>query len=149
MNTLNTSESEMSKLMEDYGASHQNQINEVLHWIGIPCILLSTLGILGQIVYLAPSIPFLGQVDCAMLLWFLAGAWYLSLEWTLGFPFLFVGAGFYSLSRIFPFKIHLAIFILAWALQLIGHSVFEKKSPKFLQNLKHLLVGPLWLFSKL
>ena len=32
-----------------------------------------------------------------------------------------------------------------WVLQFIGHGVYEKRSPAFVRNLVHLLIGPLWI----
>lgn len=42
-----------------------------------------------------------------------------------------------------------AMFAGGWILQFVGHGVFEKKSPAFLTNVAHLLIGPLWWFTKL
>jgi uncharacterized membrane protein YGL010W len=42
----------------------------------------------------------------------------------------------------------LIIFVLAWIGQFIGHKV-EGKKPSFLDDLKFLLIGPLWLLSLL
>ena len=39
-------------------------------------------------------------------------------------------------------------FVLGWIFQLVGHYVYEKKTPAFLENLRQLLVGPLWLISE-
>jgi uncharacterized membrane protein YGL010W len=41
------------------------------------------------------------------------------------------------------------VFVLGWVLQFVGHGHYEKKSPAFFKNLTHLLIGPLWVFSKL
>jgi uncharacterized membrane protein YGL010W len=38
----------------------------------------------------------------------------------------------------------LGIFILAWAGQFIGHKI-EGKKPSFFDDLKFLLIGPIWL----
>jgi len=39
-------------------------------------------------------------------------------------------------------------FVVGWIFQFIGHA-YEGKSPAFLTNLLHLLVGPLWVASHL
>jgi uncharacterized membrane protein YGL010W len=41
-----------------------------------------------------------------------------------------------------------AVFVLAWIAQFIGHNI-EGKRPSFLTDLSYLLIGPLWLLSKL
>jgi len=38
----------------------------------------------------------------------------------------------------------LVIFVLAWVGQFIGHKI-EGKKPSFLDDLKFLLIGPIWL----
>ncbi len=40
----------------------------------------------------------------------------------------------------------IAAFVAGWILQFVGHA-YEGKSPAFLTNLVHLLVGPLWVAS--
>ena len=39
-----------------------------------------------------------------------------------------------------------AVFVLAWIGQFIGHKI-EGRKPKFLEDLKFLLVGPAWVLS--
>jgi uncharacterized membrane protein YGL010W len=40
--------------------------------------------------------------------------------------------------------IFLAIFVIAWIGQFIGHKI-EGKKPSFLEDVKFLLIGPIWL----
>ncbi|MDH3789385.1 MAG: DUF962 domain-containing protein, partial [Xanthomonadales bacterium] len=40
----------------------------------------------------------------------------------------------------------LAVFVLAWIGQFIGH-VFEGKRPSFFKDVQFLLIGPAWLMS--
>ena len=42
----------------------------------------------------------------------------------------------------------LALFVVGWIFQFVGHYVYEKRSPAFFRNLAHLLVGPLWILAK-
>jgi uncharacterized membrane protein YGL010W len=41
-----------------------------------------------------------------------------------------------------------AVFVLAWIGQFIGHEI-EGKRPSFLTDLTYLLIGPLWVWAKL
>ena len=41
-------------------------------------------------------------------------------------------------------QVCLAVFVLAWAGQFVGHKI-EGKKPSFLKDLQFLLVGPMWL----
>jgi uncharacterized membrane protein YGL010W len=40
------------------------------------------------------------------------------------------------------------LFVGGWALQLIGHKVFEKNKPSFLADPYYLLVGPVWVAAE-
>jgi len=40
------------------------------------------------------------------------------------------------------------LFVGGWIFQLIGHSVFEKRKPAFVDNLIQLLIGPLFLVAE-
>ena len=53
-----------------------------------------------------------------------------------------------AVARILPGGAAAAAFVLGWVLQFVGHRVFEGRSPAFLSNLIHILVGPAWLLRK-
>jgi len=40
------------------------------------------------------------------------------------------------------------LFVGGWALQLLGHKVFEKNKPSFLSDPYYLLVGPVWVTAE-
>ncbi len=119
---------------DDYKEFHRTRGNAICHYIGIPLIMLTLLGLLG---------PIGGGALLA-----LAIAWYLTLDWKIALPFATYGIGLLLLStQIGP--IHLWFgFILGWIFQFVGHGIYEKKSPAFLKNIKHVLIGPLWVFAK-
>jgi uncharacterized membrane protein YGL010W len=41
-----------------------------------------------------------------------------------------------------------AIFVVSWIFQFIGHKI-EGKKPSFLEDMQYLLIGPLFVLSKL
>jgi uncharacterized membrane protein YGL010W len=45
-------------------------------------------------------------------------------------------------------RFYLALFIIGWIGQFIGHRI-EGKRPSFFQDLQFLLIGPLWIFSSI
>ena len=49
-------------------------------------------------------------------------------------------------SALLPVSI--GIFVVSWVFQFIGHKI-EGKKPSFLEDLQYLLVGPLFVLSKL
>ena len=139
----------LAALLEDYGSHHQTLGNKVTHYVGIPMIMVTLLGLLSHWVIgdgLTGSEMI--RADGGMLLWVLAMAWYLSLDWRLALPFGFVALGLYFAGRHLGFEVQLAGFILGWILQFIGHGVYEKQRPAFLDNLRHLLIGPMWIFAR-
>ena len=55
----------------------------------------------------------------------------------------------YAVERYVPLEpwiLGLAIFIVAWVLQFIGHKI-EGKKPSFFKDMLFLLVGPAWLMG--
>ena len=139
----------LAALLEDYGNHHRTLGNKVTHYIGIPLIMVTLLGMLSQwIIGDGLTGSEMLRADGGMLLWVLAMAWYLSLDWRLALPFGFVALGLYLAGRHLGFEVQLAGFILGWILQFIGHGVYEKQRPAFLDNLRHLLIGPMWIFAR-
>jgi uncharacterized membrane protein YGL010W len=49
---------------------------------------------------------------------------------------------------LFNWQIGLAMFVVGWILQFIGHA-FEGNKPAFFSNPIYLLVGPLWFIKKM
>ena len=48
---------------------------------------------------------------------------------------------------LFNWRWALALFIVGWILQFVGHAI-EGNQPAFFKNPLYLLVGPLWLFKR-
>jgi uncharacterized membrane protein YGL010W len=42
-----------------------------------------------------------------------------------------------------------ALFATGWALQILGHAVFEKSKPSFFEDPFYLLVGPIWVAKEM
>ena len=123
----------------DYAAYHQTKGNKAFHRLGIPLIMLSLIGMLVR--------AHLGPADAAMLLILAAELYYLAVEWRLAIGMLVVSAIFYFIGAALPLWINVALFILGWIFQFVGHSVYEHKQPAFFRNFVHLLVGPLWILN--
>ena len=130
-------------LFADYAAYHRTKGNKWFHRFGIPLIMLTLLGMLARAGVGLGGV----RVDAAMLLIVAAEVVYLMLDWRLGAVMLVVSVAFYLLGAWIPFWIDVALFVLGWILQFLGHSVYEKRSPAFLTNALHLLVGPLWILN--
>src|SRR5437588_9392709 len=128
----------------DYAAYHQTKGNKWFHRIGIPLIMLTLLGMLARV-----GIAVIGgfRIDAAVVLIAIAVIYYLTLEWRLAIGMLIVSMAFYVIGAWMPMSVNVALFILGWIFQFIGHSVYEHKQPAFFRNVVHLLIGPLWILN--
>jgi uncharacterized membrane protein YGL010W len=127
-----------------YDGFHQTKGNKLTHYVGIPLIVFSAFGLLAAIPLPAPDWFSLGLVA-----WLGSTFFYVRLDAKKGGVFSVITLVTYLASRWFSWKLHLALFVVGWILQLVGHYKYEKKSPAFLQNLSHLLIGPFWIYCNL
>ena len=131
-------------LFADYASYHRTRGNKNFHRIGIPLIMLTLIGMLTQVqLFDVATVRF----DLAMLLIAAATAYYFAVEWRLAVAMLAISIAFYFIGAAIPFWINVALFVLGWIFQFIGHSVYEHKQPAFFRNFVHLLVGPLWILN--
>jgi len=139
---------------DEYGESHRNPTNKLLHWICVPIIVVSSIGLL-----MALPVPAAMRAVSPWLNWgtLLAGAalvYYFFLSPRLALAMLpilwLVFALLYWLAQLpVPLWITCVIaFALAWLGQFVGH-VIEGKRPSFFKDLQFLLIGPLWLLAHL
>ncbi len=140
----------IESLLDEYGESHRNPTNKIVHWICVPIIFFSVVGLLYSIklggLMLTPTLP----LNVAMVALLLLLVYYIRLS-----PTLAAGMAFFALLCLFLcqqiensgatlWKVSIALFVLAWIGQFWGHKV-EGKKPSFLKDLQFLLIGPAWL----
>ena len=138
------------RLFADYAEAHRTPGNGACHAVGIPLIVASAVLALATV----PLGPVFRAADAAIVL---VGALEISLDVSLGLIFVGFAAACDLASRGVvgavgrgPTVVAAALlFALGWTFQLVGHSVYEKNRPAFARNLRHLLVGPLWIARKL
>jgi uncharacterized membrane protein YGL010W len=129
-----------------YGESHHNPTNKLIHWICIPAIVVSVVGLLASIPapfgvwWLSPAII----VSGAALAYYSAVSIRLALGMSVALAGVFAAVAALSTMTIPLWVTSVAIFVVAWIFQFIGHKV-EGKKPSFFQDLQFLLIGPLWL----
>jgi len=134
-----------------YGESHKNEMNKAIHWICVPIIFFSIVGLFYTI-----KLPISAggvQLNIAMIVTGLAVLYYFYLSKTLWVGMLIFGIACLVLcyliekSGIMPLWILCVIlFVSAWAAQFYGHKV-EGKKPSFLKDIQFLMIGPAWLMS--
>ncbi len=137
----------------EYGESHQDHTNELIHWICVPVIFCCVLGFIW-------SVPVPGTLE-EKAPWFnwalptVLAAWFfyarLSPVLSVGL-LLFMSLCYASIALIewlapWPvWKICLVAFVLAWIGQFVGHRI-EGRKPSFFKDVVFLLIGPAWLMS--
>ena len=138
--------------LEEYGESHQNKTNIIIHKICVPLIFIS-------IYFILFSLPF--PLDKSMyfnwgnVTYILALVFWFRINVKLGFAFLLFGfilafttfviwVVWFYLSERAMLRYSLIVFILAWIGQFIGHHI-EGKKPSFIKDLQFLLIGPIWV----
>ncbi len=137
----------VNALLNEYGESHQNWINKKIHWVCVPAIMFSLLGILWSLPFPVIISPF---INWATVLIILSLIYYFFLSWKLA-----IGVLFSSLFMILIlqwmdgftvplWQFAVAIFIMAWIGQFVGHHI-EGKRPSFFKDIQFLLIGPVWL----
>jgi uncharacterized membrane protein YGL010W len=105
----------------------------------VPLIVFSLLGLLWSV---HPSVALLGSI--------LALYYYYKLSRPFAAGMLVMLAAMLGLLLLMPpltiLPMSLALFVLAWIGQFIGHQI-EGKKPSFLDDLRFLLVGPLFVLG--
>lgn len=136
-----------------YAAHHLNPVNKLIHWFCVPLIMYSILGMVWSIP-MPKLLSFNGSFNWTSLLMAIVIYYWYTLSHSLAYAMILVYAGMNYLivmlnglllyRHINPVIAYLFIFILAWTGQFIGHKI-EGKKPSFMEDLKFLLIGPLWL----
>lgn len=142
---------------DKYAESHRHPTNKLIHWICVPLIMFSILGLVWALPF--PHFGFLGKmngyINWATFLILFSMLYYLRLSVALATVMLLVifafAAGIVSLEKLHDhqgwlpmWQVCAILFVLAWAGQFIGHRI-EGKKPSFFDDLRFLLIGPIWL----
>ena len=130
----------VDQLLAHYEESHRNPRNERIHFVAIPLIMLSLVGLLYALhpwvayAFLLASMVYYARLSAV----FLVTMAVVSLV-ALG---LVMAMG----DKVLPISI--GIFVAAWIAQFIGHKI-EGRKPSFFEDLQYLWVGPIFVISKL
>lgn len=143
-------------LFDKYGESHQNPRNELIHWICVPLIVFSLLGLAWAIPF--PHLGILGRyngfLNWASFLIAFSVFYYYKLSPVMSYLMLvmiFIMTFFIVMLEKWQlnggpaiWQVYGLIFLLSWVGQFVGHRI-EGKKPSFLDDVKFLLIGPIWL----
>jgi len=138
----------------EYGESHADPTNKLLHWICVPSIVFALMGMIWSIPVPEAFAAVSPWLNWATLLAVLALVYYASLSIRLAVGIAIVFAAMFALIVALaglPWPLwasSLTLFVIAWIGQFVGHSV-EGTRPSFFKDLQFLLIGPLWLLAAL
>jgi uncharacterized membrane protein YGL010W len=126
-------------LLEQYSESHRNPTNELIHFVCVPLIVFSLLGILWSLH------PVLALAAVGGAMWY-----YLQLSKPFAVGMLAMSILMLAILAAMPpmtvLPLSIAVFVVSWIGQFIGHKI-EGKKPSFIDDLRFLLIGPLFVLG--
>ena len=144
----------IDQLLSEYGESHQNETNKAIHWICVPLIFFSVVGLIASIPsgfvqsILGNGNPYANWAGVALVLVII---YYVSLSISLSVGMMLFSALCLFVAHLIDssglaplWLVSVIAFIVAWIVQFYGHKI-EGKKPSFLKDIQFLLIGPAWL----
>ena len=147
----------LEQWLDEYAVSHQNPTNKAIHYICVPAIYFSIVGLLMSIPSgiiastLKLNAPVIENWAVVVLLFVLV--FYVRLSIIMAFKIAVFSAIClvvnYYIGQFLPLWIFsIGVFIIAWIGQFYGHNI-EGKKPSFLKDLQFLMIGPAWVVENL
>lgn len=143
----------LQQLLDEYGSSHVNRTNKLIHWLCVPPIVWSVVAMLWSLPFPAALQSEIVPINWATIAVVLAQIYYYRLSIRLGTGILLFNMFLLWLTVMVEaatpwplWQVAVAVFVVAWIGQFIGH-IFEGKRPSFFKDLQFLLIGPAWLMS--
>ena len=139
--------------LASYAASHRDPINCLMHEIGNPILFVAVVLPLTLV-----PVEMLGlHASIAPILMLPALVLWLALDIGIGLTIALISIPFLTLATIISANVSLSwlwtiaagLFVVGWALQIIGHQVFERKRPSLLDNPLHMMISPMYIFAKM
>jgi len=128
-------------LIATYSESHLHPANEAIHCVCVPAIVFALLGLLWALHPLAAALMALASLG-----------YYLWLSRPFAAGMVLMTVAMLGVLAMIPdarrFTVSLTVFVLAWIGQFIGHKI-EGKKPSFFDDLRYLLIGPLFVLAVL
>jgi uncharacterized membrane protein YGL010W len=149
---------ELSKFFVSYGQYHNDMVNKLIHIVCIPAIIFTAANMLQftpwYMNFDGSENQTLLTMNLPMLVMFIPCVLYLNVEAVSGL----ISTVVYSLSYFYGrslylvavengttsdfWNVNLAIQIVGWVGQFVGHAVFEGRKPALMDNLLLMLVAP-------
>lgn len=131
----------VDQLLAHYGESHRDPRNGAIHCVAIPLIMVSLVGLMYALhpwvayAFLLASMVYYARLGSPV---FLASMAVISL----------LGVAIVQSLGAAVLPVSVAVFVLAWIGQFVGHKL-EGRKPSFFEDLQYLWVGPLFVLAKL
>ena len=129
----------IDQLITTYGESHQHPVNEIIHFICVPTIVFTVLGL----IWTLHPLGAVGMALASML-------YYVPLSVPMAIGSAIMMAAMLLILALMPQQligqVSILVFVLAWIGQFIGHKI-EGKKPSFFDDLRFLMVGPVFVMS--
>lgn len=136
----------INNLMTEYHKSHVNRTNQLIHYVCVPLIFWSISALLWVIKL--PVVLNMATVAMTLLMLYYLIKSFKVFATMLIFTAACLGLNYWLESLSLPLLwIAVAVFVLAWIGQFIGHHI-EGKKPSFFKDLQFLLIGPAWVVFK-
>lgn len=137
--------------LSQYAEYHRDRRNIATHFVGIPLIVLAVAELLSR-----PGLELAGLwLSPAALVAAAAAIFYLRLDLRYGLLMsallllsLWFGAALAVQSTTLWLSVGVALFVIGWIIQFVGH-YYEGRKPAFVDDLMGLLVGPLFVVAEL
>ena len=133
------SQRHVDALLAKYAESHRHPANEAIHFICIPAIIFSLLGLLWAA---HPFVALAFGISCM--------PYYFMLSPSFAFGMLLIAGTMLGILALLPEKavlpLALGVFVAAWIGQFVGHKI-EGRKPSFFDDLRFLLIGPLFVLG--
>ncbi|HFQ4837898.1 TPA: DUF962 domain-containing protein [Vibrio vulnificus] len=140
----------LEQWLDAYGESHQNSTNQKIHTFAVPGIFFSIVALIWSL----PSLPLL--VLSLNWVWVAAlPVWWFYYRLSLSVFLMMLGYTLASIALAWSVELlglplaemAVGLFVVLWIFQFVGHKI-EGKKPSFFEDLKFLLIGPVWVFMR-
>ncbi|HAT8490120.1 TPA: DUF962 domain-containing protein [Vibrio vulnificus] len=140
----------LEQWLDAYGESHQNSTNQKIHTFAVPGIFFSIVALIWSL----PSLP----LPVLSLNWVWVAAlpvWWFYYRLSLSVFLMMLGYTLASIALAWSVELlglplaemAVGLFVVLWIFQFLGHKI-EGKKPSFFEDLKFLLIGPVWVFMR-
>ncbi|EGQ9933633.1 DUF962 domain-containing protein [Vibrio vulnificus] len=140
----------LEQWLDAYGECHQNSTNQKIHTFAVPGIFFSIVALIWSL----PSLPL--PVLSLNWVWVVAlPVWWFYYRLSLSVFLMMLGYTLASIALAWSVELlgmplaemAVGLFIVLWIFQFVGHKI-EGKKPSFFEDLKFLLIGPIWVFMR-